>query len=80
MSQYRRVSRAVVILATLVVIPAVYSPLQWRALARQALTAGFYVSNVSFAIDLSQYFQTDPVYSPFLHTWSLGLEEQFYLL
>ena len=70
---------AVVIVATLLASLFVFSPLQWESFARQALAAGFYVSNIVFALDADRYFQVVPAHSPFLHTWSLGVEEQFYL-
>ena len=35
--------------------------------------------NIRFFVDLG-YFDTAAIYKPLLHTWSLGVEEQFYLL
>src|SRR4029453_18019520 len=41
-------------------------------------TAGF-ASNVFFWLETG-YFQTDAELKPLIHTWSLAVEEQFYLL
>lgn len=38
------------------------------------------VSNLYFIRQGNNYFAADTHYNPFLHTWSLGVEEQFYLL
>lgn len=65
------------ILATLVSSLVVYSPLAWRSIAVDAMTATIYLSNVHFALDGVQYFTSAP--SPYLQTWSLGVEEQFYI-
>lgn len=48
-----------------------------------AVSAPFAVSwssNIYFAFEEIQYFNNLPVQDFFLHTWSLGVEEQFYLL
>lgn len=42
--------------------------------------AAFQVSNFDFANDATTYFRQDSAPSPLLHTWSLGVEEQFYLV
>jgi peptidoglycan/LPS O-acetylase OafA/YrhL len=49
-------------------------------LAISAATAGAWVSNFHFAFSRVGYFQPAADSNPFLHTWSLGVEEQFYLL
>ena len=38
-----------------------------------------YLSNMFFAINAADYFAPDVSTNPMLHTWSLGVEEQFYL-
>jgi len=45
--------------------------------ARRAL---FGVSNFQLFADSVQYFGDSVVLNPFMHTWSLGVEEQFYLV
>ena len=37
------------------------------------------VSNIYFSQAYTDYFAADPKNDPLLHTWSLGVEEQFYL-
>ena len=46
----------------------------------EALGSTLAFSNILFALRATDYFATDPSGSPFLHFWSLGVEEQFYLL
>ncbi len=80
----RRVRRIVpaalvVLVATLAAAQLVLSPLDIPRLTDDVLTAGLSVANVHFALGATDYFAPiDP--SPVLHYWSLGVEEQFYLL
>lgn len=55
----------------------VYSPLEWARVSSQARQAVVFMSNFGFASSGARYFQSAE--SPLLHTWSLGVEEQFYL-
>ncbi len=66
----------VVLGLALVVLPFV----EWQTVASQARTAALYVSNLAFARQSTDYFAPNIDTSLFLHTWSLGVEEQFYLL
>jgi peptidoglycan/LPS O-acetylase OafA/YrhL len=70
---------AVVVVATLLLSLLVYSPLAWPHIAREARASSLYVSNLLFARDAASYFALPLDESPYLHTWSLGVEEQFYL-
>jgi len=45
-----------------------------------ALASIFSISNWKFATDIVGYFDIGNEANPLLHTWSLGVEEQFYLL
>lgn len=45
-----------------------------------ALSAIFYVANWHFILSGSNYFAQSALTSPLTHTWSLAIEEQFYLL
>jgi peptidoglycan/LPS O-acetylase OafA/YrhL len=82
----RRVRRLVPALAVVIVVVIVvgmvfvYSPLAWPNLSRQGAASALYVSNVLFARQATDYFAPALRTSPFLHTWSLGVEEQFYLV
>ncbi len=75
------------------ILPALYlviiavAPLAWfellpselASLAASAVAALLYVANVYFW-QASGYFDPSAEYLPLLHTWSLSLEEQYYLL
>ncbi|MFN8028658.1 MAG: acyltransferase family protein [Acidimicrobiia bacterium] len=55
------------------------SPLDWRLISTRGAAAALYVSNLLFAHSAGNYFTGTLKTSPYLHTWSLSLEEQFYL-
>lgn len=42
--------------------------------------AGLWISNLYFAFSDVDYFAAETASNAFLHTWSLGVEEQFYLV
>ena len=71
---------AAMVLGTLALSLVILSPLEWARIAKQGAWAALYVSNIQFARASQDYFAPDLGASPFLHTWSLGVEEQFYLL
>jgi peptidoglycan/LPS O-acetylase OafA/YrhL len=71
---------SVVALCTLLAGMVVLSPLDWASLANEGLAATTYWSNVLFGLRADDYFGTSVQSSPFLHTWSLSVEEQFYLV
>ena len=71
---------ALMILVTLIVSWLVLSPITLRGLAASAGTAATYWSNLYFAYAAGDYFGQDLASNPFLHTWSLAVEEQFYLV
>jgi peptidoglycan/LPS O-acetylase OafA/YrhL len=70
----------VLIAAVLVANPLVGSPLAWRSTIADGVAALTYRSNLAFAAQATDYFGPDVAASPFLHTWSLAVEEQFYLV
>lgn len=45
-----------------------------------AISAAFGLGNVAVALQSGDYFSPKAEWNPLLHTWSLGVEEQFYLL
>jgi peptidoglycan/LPS O-acetylase OafA/YrhL len=65
--------------ATLAVGWAIFAPDDYRNLAASALSTAAFVSNFYFLQD-SGYFSTAAEANPLLHTWSLSVEEQYYLL
>lgn len=80
----RRIRRLLPASATmvLVVLLAGYlflSPLERELHTRAAFAAAAYVSNFWFQRQASDYFASDSGQNPYLHTWSLSVEEQFYL-
>ncbi len=54
-------------------------PADYEALARQALAGALFVPNFLFWSEAG-YFDKAAELKPLLHLWSLGIEEQFYLL
>jgi peptidoglycan/LPS O-acetylase OafA/YrhL len=55
-------------------------PLQARSVLADGIASALYAGNYRFAIQGSDYLAADTPPSPFQHYWSLGVEEQFYLL
>jgi peptidoglycan/LPS O-acetylase OafA/YrhL len=67
------------IAVTMVVAALVLAPLQVPGIAQDGAAAAVSLGNMRFAMESADYFAaTDP--SPFRHLWSLGVEEQFYLV
>lgn len=56
------------------------SPWQQMDLAGAAASAALWLSNFQFAFAQLDYFGADAGKNLFLHTWSLGVEEQFYIV
>jgi peptidoglycan/LPS O-acetylase OafA/YrhL len=72
---------ALVAAATLVVGTAlVYAPSEQRHIAHSAVAMFAYVSNIRFMRFSGDYFAPETEADPFLHTWSLAVEEQFYFV
>jgi peptidoglycan/LPS O-acetylase OafA/YrhL len=70
---------AVVILGTVAASAIVLGPVDVPAVAADAAAVALSVGNIRFALGATDYFAaTAP--SPLLHYWSLGVEEQFYLI
>ena len=68
----------VVLLGTLLVSLAVVPPVYFQPFADSLIAASLFFSNLHFW-QTSSYFNNDMPFRPLLHTWSLGVEEQFYL-
>lgn len=71
---------ALLMIAVLAGIHLLASPLEQPALLRSVLAASLYISNLHFAWQATDYWGPAAKQDPLLHTWSLGVEEQFYLL
>jgi peptidoglycan/LPS O-acetylase OafA/YrhL len=51
-----------------------------RSLARSAMAVAFFASNFFFFTTTGGYFDAPSFSMPLLHTWSLAVEEQYYLI
>ncbi|PWW21332.1 peptidoglycan/LPS O-acetylase OafA/YrhL [Geodermatophilus normandii] len=71
---------SVVLLVTIAAAAVFLSPLRLPQLGGDAAAAALYVSNLRFAQAQTDYLHVGDAPSPFLHFWSLAVEEQFYLL
>ena len=68
-----------VVLATLAVGVGVFFPRDLLRLAESAIATALFASNFDFWLQ-SGYFDLGADLKPLLHTWSLAVEEQFYLV
>jgi peptidoglycan/LPS O-acetylase OafA/YrhL len=68
----------VVLLATLALVMWLYAPIDRAAVASNARAVALYAGNVAFARQSVDYFASGA--NPLLHTWSLAVEEQFYVV
>ncbi len=81
----RRLRRLLPALLLVLVVVAGYAawaadPSQRGSIRADALSTLGYVANWRFALSHQSYFHGFDAPSPLLHTWSLGVEEQFYVL
>ena len=68
-----------VIVVTLAASIVIVTPLRLTEIAGDAAAAALYVANFRFAFEAADYLALETP-SPLLHYWSLGVEEQFYLV
>ena len=68
-----------VLVFTLITGAVLLSSSAYRELAGTAVATALFSSNLAF-LKLSSYFGGGVEYKPLLHTWSLAVEEQFYIL
>ncbi|WP_280829416.1 acyltransferase family protein [Mycobacterium sp. OTB74] len=66
----------ITMIASAILLP----PLQARPAISDGIASALYVSNYQFVMRGVDYFGNHVTASPFLHYWSLGVEEQFYLV
>lgn len=79
----RRIARILpaamlVIVATLIAAWRLYSPQDFASAGAVAMAAALSVANMKLMLQ-GNYFEVSPDAQPFLHFWSLAIEEQFYL-
>lgn len=80
----RRLRRIVPALAAMLMVTApvawaILTPEDFKPFAQSLTAAALFASNLLFA-QASNYFDSEAGMQPLLHTWTLGVEEQFYLL
>ena len=68
----------VVLLVTLAAVMWLYAPIDRAPIMASARSIAFYSGNAEFARNTVDYFAAGQ--NPLLHTWSLAVEEQFYLV
>ncbi len=81
----RRIKRilpvlSVVILFTLIITYFLFIPEKFIFTIKSATSSWFFISNIFFWRQLSTYHAEESTNIPLLHTWSLSVEEQFYIL
>jgi peptidoglycan/LPS O-acetylase OafA/YrhL len=78
----RRLLPASLLMTCVVLIACrfIYSPEEIIEFANTAFYSIFFSSNFWFINKASDYFAASSSANPFLHTWTLGVEEQFYLV
>jgi peptidoglycan/LPS O-acetylase OafA/YrhL len=69
----------VVVVATLLAGLVLLNPAQLEELGKSATATSFFSSNIFFFLG-SGYFDGSSELKPLLHTWSLAVEEQYYIL
>jgi peptidoglycan/LPS O-acetylase OafA/YrhL len=69
----------VVLVVTMIASLRLLPPLQMRSVWKDGLYTALYVGNYRFAATKTNYLAASTP-SPFQHYWSLGVEEQFYLI
>src|SRR5207302_3195247 len=70
---------SVVLVSVVLLSCVVLSGVAFNRLGRHVLAGATFTSNLLLMLE-SGYFATAAELKPFLHLWSLGIEEQFYLL
>lgn len=69
----------IVIFVTLLLAPLFLSPIEQMQAARGGLASVIYLTNFDLIVRSLDYFSSAGAANPFLHYWSLAVEEQFYL-
>ena len=69
----------VVIIASGLFAWVLLSPTDLVELSKSALTSLLFISNYFFYLNTTEYGADSSLLKPLLHTWSLSIEEQFYL-
>ncbi len=77
----RRILPALIAMMSAVLVAGIFiNPVQLNEIARQIRAVIFINGNGALCDNIGNYWGTNASADPLLHTWSLGVEEQFYLL
>src|SRR5262252_318587 len=68
------------LLCTMIASAVIHSPMEQRGFTSSATATASYMSNLYFMVNTFQYGGLAADLNPLLHTWSLSVEEQFYLV
>ncbi|MGF6886786.1 peptidoglycan/LPS O-acetylase OafA/YrhL [Nocardia sp. GAS34] len=71
---------AIVLVTTAIGAAVLLPPLQARQVLGDGIASALYAGNYRLALRGTDYLAADAPPSPFQHFWSLGVEEQFYVL
>ncbi len=71
---------ALVLVVTSLAATVLLPPLRARSVLADAIASALYAGNYRFAAGGTDYLAAETAASPLQHYWSLGVEEQFYLL
>ena len=69
-----------VLLTVYVVSYFIYLPIPHKVVGQYAVTSILSISNIFLFLKDNDYFGLDTSSNPLFHTWSLGIEEQFYFI
>ena len=70
---------AVTLIVTLFIGTLILTPQELNLASHAARSASLHMSNIFFDKSTGEYFSPNVQSNPLLHTWSLAVEEQFYL-
>jgi peptidoglycan/LPS O-acetylase OafA/YrhL len=70
----------VMLIGTSLLASLLLAPIGQLSQASAGATAAVWMSNIHFALGRLDYFSPGTETNMYLHTWSLGVEEQFYLI